>query len=120
MLTIPPIRMAVARDASVIAEISRDYIEYGLGWSWTASRVLAAIRDRATNTAVLAEGQDIAGFGIMHYGEEVAHLSLLAVRRRRSRRCSPNRKTIVTISHTQPMIQARNRSAIVSHETWSG
>ena len=27
-----------------IAEMSREYIEYGLGWSWTQARVLKAIQ----------------------------------------------------------------------------
>jgi ribosomal-protein-alanine N-acetyltransferase len=64
----------------MIAEMSRDYIEHGLGWSWTAARVLAAVNDRATNTAVLHEHEALVGFGIMHYGDASAHLSLLAVR----------------------------------------
>ena len=64
----------------MIAEMSRDYIEHGLGWSWTPARVLAAVNDRSTNTAVLHEHAMLLGFGIMHYGDETAHLSLLAVR----------------------------------------
>ncbi|HEY2418068.1 MAG TPA: GNAT family N-acetyltransferase [Steroidobacteraceae bacterium] len=80
MLSLPAIRLATSRDAAMIAEMSRDYIEYGLGWSWTAARVLAAVNDQATNVAVLAEYAALAGFGIMHYGDETAHLALLAVR----------------------------------------
>ncbi|MFI4894800.1 MAG: GNAT family N-acetyltransferase [Steroidobacterales bacterium] len=80
MLSLPPIRLAGAHDATMIAEMSRDYIEYGLGWSWTPVRVLAAIVERATNTAVVDTGGQIAAFGIMHYGDDVAHLALLAVR----------------------------------------
>ena len=64
----------------MIAELSRDYIEYGLGWSWTPARVLAAVNDKATNVAVLDEQAALAGFGIMHYGDQTAHLALLAVR----------------------------------------
>jgi [ribosomal protein S18]-alanine N-acetyltransferase len=64
----------------MIAEMSRDYIEYGLGWSWTPARVLAAVHDRSTNVAVLEENAGLAGFGIMHYGDDSAHLALLAVR----------------------------------------
>ena len=74
------IRLATARDAALIAEMSRDYIEHGLGWSWTTARVRAAVSDRDTNIAVIGQGDDIAGFGIMHYGEDTAHLALLAVR----------------------------------------
>jgi ribosomal protein S18 acetylase RimI-like enzyme len=86
MSTIPSIRLATAQDAAMIAEMSRDYIEHGLGWSWTPSRVLAAVHDRATNTAVVDEAEQITAFGIMHYGDETAHLSLLAVRPNRQQR----------------------------------
>jgi ribosomal protein S18 acetylase RimI-like enzyme len=80
MLSLPSIRLATPLDAAMIAEMSRDYIEHGLGWSWTPGRVLAAVNDRATNVAVLDERAALAGFGIMHYGDESAHLSLFAVR----------------------------------------
>jgi hypothetical protein len=66
VLSVPQIRLATRLDAAMIAEMSRDYIEYGLGWSWTPARVLAAVADSTTNTAVLEERQEIAGFGIMH------------------------------------------------------
>jgi ribosomal-protein-alanine N-acetyltransferase len=72
-----PIRLATTRDAALIAQMSRDYVEQGLGWSWTAARVLAAVNNRATNVAIAG---DLLGFGIMHYGDDSAHLALLAVR----------------------------------------
>jgi len=80
MVSIPLIRLAALQDSAFIAEMSRDYIEHGLGWSWTTARVRAAIGDRATNTAVIGGSDAILGFGIMQYGEERAHLALLAVR----------------------------------------
>jgi ribosomal-protein-alanine N-acetyltransferase len=80
MLSVPRIRLATRQDVAMIAEMSRDFIEHGLGWSWTAARVLAAVNDRATNAAVLDGPEDLSGFGIMHYGDESAHLALLAVR----------------------------------------
>ena len=43
MPAVPEIRLAHAREASIIAEMSRDYIEYGLPWSWTHARVLSAM-----------------------------------------------------------------------------
>jgi len=76
------IRLAVTQDAALIAEMSRDYVEHGLGWSWTPARVLAAVNNRATNVAVAGE---LLGFGIMHYGDDSAHLALLAVRPARQR-----------------------------------
>lgn len=80
MLSIPLIRLARLQDSAAIAQMSRDYIEQGLGWSWNAARVRAAVADRSTNTAVIGEREAILGFGIMQYGDERAHLALLAVR----------------------------------------
>ncbi|MGR8936121.1 MAG: GNAT family N-acetyltransferase [Gammaproteobacteria bacterium] len=79
MITVPSIRLAHPHDAYVIAEISRDFIEYGLGWNWTRRRVLRAIRDNATNVAVVYEQEGVLGFGIMEYGMDTAHLALLGV-----------------------------------------
>ena len=79
MILIPQITLARADDARGIAEMSREYIEYGLGWSWTPSRVLKAIQEPATNVAVIRERGVLPGFGIMRYGEQRAHLVLLAV-----------------------------------------
>ena len=79
MIVVPTIRLAAIGDARAIAEMSRDQIEAGLAWSWTPERVRQAIRNASTNVAVAEEGGHIVGFGIMGYGEEKAHLSLLAV-----------------------------------------
>jgi ribosomal-protein-alanine N-acetyltransferase len=79
MIVVPAIRLATAADAGAIAGMSRDEIEHGLGWSWTPQRVRRSLRDRATNVAVAEEGGNIVGFGIMKYGDEKAHLLLLAV-----------------------------------------
>lgn len=83
MIVVPTIRLATLRDARAIAEMSRDEIEQGLPWSWTPERVRRAIREPSTNVAVALEGDTLVGFGIMHYGHEKAHLSLLAVHRSR-------------------------------------
>ena len=74
------IRLATPSDANRIAEMSRDLIEQGLGWSWTARRVLASIADAETNVVVAmgAAGRRV-GFGIMKYHDAEAHLLLLAV-----------------------------------------
>lgn len=79
MILIPGVRLASPDDARSIAEMSREYIEHGLGWSWTRGRVLKAIFERSTNVAVVHEGGCVLGFGIMQYGERKAHLALLAV-----------------------------------------
>lgn len=79
MLATPPIRIATRSDALYIAEMSRDYIEFGLPWSWTPARVLHAMREPAANVVVVPHLDCIAGFGIMQYGDDDAHLALLAV-----------------------------------------
>jgi ribosomal protein S18 acetylase RimI-like enzyme len=82
------IRPAEPRDAQAIAAMSRDFIESGLGWKYDAARVLRAMRDRETLAVVACEGAAktnttkgaVAGFAIMEFGDERAHLVLLAVR----------------------------------------
>jgi len=74
------VRLAAQRDAQAIALMSRDLVESGLGWKYDAARVLKAIRDPETLTPVACEGGRVAGFGIMEFGDERAHLVLLAVR----------------------------------------
>ncbi len=82
MVDASPLRLAVPADAPAIAALSRDRIELGLGWRWTAPRVLRCILDRATNVVVLRGqpgAQSLRGFGIMKYHDDEAHLLLLAV-----------------------------------------
>ena len=74
------IRLATLADAPAIAAMSRDQIEQGLPWSWTESRVAGAIRNVDTNVAVVGERDALAGFGIMAYRDDVAHLLLFSVR----------------------------------------
>jgi ribosomal-protein-alanine N-acetyltransferase len=79
VIFIPLIRLATAADAPAIADMSRQYIESGLGWSWTPARIAAAIADRETNVALIDQPDGVLAFGIMHYAERTAHLALLAV-----------------------------------------
>ena len=74
------VQLAPESAAFQIARLSRDHIEQGLGWSWTAERVLRAIRHRETNVAVICSGDTVDAFGIMRYRDDDAHLALLAVR----------------------------------------
>ena len=80
MIDASEIRLALPQDAVRIATMSRDYVEHGLGWGWTPARVLRSIRDRATNAVVAECGADLAGFGIMKYLDDDAHLLLFAVK----------------------------------------
>lgn len=88
MRTKPTIRLATRADAPGIAALSRDRIEQGLGWRWTAPRVLHSILERSTNVVVATDdgGTQTLGFGIMKYRDDEAHLLLLAVRADAGRR----------------------------------
>jgi ribosomal-protein-alanine N-acetyltransferase len=71
--------LAKPSDAVPIAAMSRDLIEAGLGWSWTAIRVGRAICSRDTSVLVAHHGNELCAFAIMYFGDEIAHLNLLAV-----------------------------------------
>lgn len=81
------IRFAEAGDANAIAEMSRDFIEAGLGWRYDPAYVQRAMRRRETAVLAAAERQTyvararpaLSGFAIMDFGDERAHLVLLAV-----------------------------------------
>jgi ribosomal-protein-alanine N-acetyltransferase len=81
------IRLAREDDAEVIARMSRDLIEAGLGWSWTSQRVRRSIAHRDTlsvvaykeSAAVKPHDAPVIAFAIAYFGDEQAHLNLLAV-----------------------------------------
>ncbi len=81
------LRLAHRGDAQAIATLSRDLIERGLGWSWTARRVMRSIADTDTNVLVALDGVGrLQGFAVMRYGDDDAHLLLLAVQQAQGRR----------------------------------
>jgi len=103
------IRLADAADALAIADMSRELIEHGLERSWTAARVARAIRHR--NSVVIktiiecapvacesANGAP-AGFAIMTFADDSAHLSLLAVGRK-YRRLAIARRMLTWLERT--------------------
>jgi [ribosomal protein S18]-alanine N-acetyltransferase len=73
------LRLARPADAATIANLSRELIEYGLRWRWTPMRVAASIHDSDVNVLVACVRDNIAGFAIMRYRDDDAHLDLLAV-----------------------------------------
>jgi len=77
----PGISIDLARRSDVveIACMSRDLIEHGLRWSWTPDRVAASVRSPTAIVVVARAGPRIAGFGIMRYSDDDAHLDLLGV-----------------------------------------
>ena len=80
------LELARLADACAIATMSRSLIETGLRWSWTPQRVLRSVRDPATNTIVARGREVLAGFAIMKYRDDDAHLLLMAVDSSRRRR----------------------------------
>jgi ribosomal protein S18 acetylase RimI-like enzyme len=73
------IRLATLDDAPRIGAMSRDLIEQGLGWRWTPSSIRQCIRSPSTNVAVAPSTHGIAGFAVMQYKDDEAHLILLGV-----------------------------------------
>jgi ribosomal protein S18 acetylase RimI-like enzyme len=77
------LRLAQPSDARQIALMSRDLIESGLGWTWNPQRVENALKNRDTLTLVASERsrnvERVVAFAIMQFGDEHAHLALLAV-----------------------------------------
>jgi ribosomal protein S18 acetylase RimI-like enzyme len=74
------LKLAAPADAAPIAAMSRALIEAGLPWSWTPERVARNLRAPETLVLTARDSVWLAGFAIMQFGEERAHLSLLAVR----------------------------------------
>ena len=73
------LKLARLRDAQRIALMSRDLVEHGLAWTWTARRVATHIRGRDSNVLTAWHAGRLAGFAIMQFYAEQAHLNLLAV-----------------------------------------
>ena len=76
------LRLAQVPDAHAISAMSRDLIERGLGWKYDAPKVARLIADREVLTVVATDCIGLAGFSILQFGDERAHLVLLAVQPR--------------------------------------
>ena len=74
------LRPALATDTPRLAAMSRDLIEAGLPWRYSAPALVRLLRD-ADHCGVVAvdERGTPLGFALMHFGEERAHLILLCV-----------------------------------------
>lgn len=79
MLHSVKIRLARPADLFPISRMSRELIESGLGWSWTPARVGREILSPETVVLAACRGERVVAFAIMHFGDETAHLNLLAV-----------------------------------------
>ena len=74
------LRLASPADAAPIALMSRELVEAGLPWTWTPERVARNLARPDISVLTAGHGALLAGFAIMHFGDERAHLALLAVR----------------------------------------
>src|SRR4249920_604660 len=74
------LRLATIADAPEIAEMSRELIEIGLAWSWTRARVARNIGSASTAALAACDADRLIAFAIMYFGDDHAHLNLLAVR----------------------------------------
>jgi [ribosomal protein S18]-alanine N-acetyltransferase len=70
---------AFPAEAERLAVLARDLIETGLGWGYRPQRIMELIRDIDTVTLVARERKRAVGFAVMRFGDERAHLILLAV-----------------------------------------
>ena len=75
----PTLEPATHRHAAVLADMSARWVEQGLRPSWGAPRIADHIAHPESMVLVARERGAIIGFAIMRYGEERAHLNLLAV-----------------------------------------
>ncbi|MCG8440872.1 MAG: GNAT family N-acetyltransferase [Caulobacterales bacterium] len=74
------VRMSLAgpKDALPIARMSQELIEHGLPWSWDKRRVAYCIRHPEWVVLIARKGSCLAGFAIMEFLDDRAHLALLA------------------------------------------
>ena len=82
----PELGLAKASDARHLAVLARDLIEAGLGWAYRPDRIAALIHERETVTLVARGATRPLGFAVMRFGDERAHLILLAVEPAHQRR----------------------------------
>ncbi|HKW79523.1 MAG TPA: GNAT family N-acetyltransferase [Casimicrobiaceae bacterium] len=87
------LRYARPGEATALALMSRDLVETGLGWTYRADRIRRLIDDDDTVALAACDGERLAGFAIMSFGDEHAHLVLLAVRTTHQRRGIARRMT---------------------------
>ena len=74
------IEFATAADVEEIGHLSKEYIEYDLGWKYTPNRLKVLLKDKTRNIIVARKDSVLIGFGIMTYQDERANLDLLAVK----------------------------------------
>jgi len=74
--SLEPARVA---DAPRLAAMAQDCVETGLKPKWSAPRILWHVRDPDSVVLTARRGATLAGFAVMRYADDAAHLNLLAV-----------------------------------------
>ena len=76
-----PYRLELARyaDSALLAAMARELVESGLTPAWGASRIGWHVRHPESIVLTARFSAALAGFAIMRYAEDTAHLNLLAV-----------------------------------------
>lgn len=87
------VEFSTTSDVVEIAELSRKYIEYDLGWRYTPKRINELLKADDVNVVVARKDSKLAGFGIMTYADQNANLDLLAVQLR-YRRCGVGKRIV--------------------------
>jgi ribosomal protein S18 acetylase RimI-like enzyme len=74
-------RLELARyaDSALLSAMTAELVESGLTPAWSASRIGWHVRHPDSIVLTARSGIALAGFGIMRYAEDTAHLYLLAV-----------------------------------------
>jgi ribosomal-protein-alanine N-acetyltransferase len=70
---------ARSADAPLLAAMSQQFVEAGLKPAWGAVRIGWHMRDADSVVLTARASHALAGFAIMRYADESAHLNLLAV-----------------------------------------
>ena len=80
------LRPALARDSHTIALMSREHVEHGLGWKYDAPRIQRTLGRSDASVIAACDRGTLVGFAMMEFGDQRAHLVLMAVRPSHRRR----------------------------------
>jgi ribosomal protein S18 acetylase RimI-like enzyme len=81
-----PLQLARIEEAALLAQRSRELIETGLAHAWTAARIARQIEHPESVVLTAKVAGRLAGFAVMQFGYDSAHLNLLAVEPAQQRR----------------------------------
>ncbi|MFL2546586.1 MAG: ribosomal protein S18-alanine N-acetyltransferase [Candidatus Rariloculaceae bacterium] len=71
--------LAKRKDAPAIANMARTLVEHGLPWSWNERRIAHCLANPECVVIKALDGRRLAGFAIMEFLDDRAHLTMLAV-----------------------------------------